>query len=402
MRLVEPKWTTAMARASSLMEATREPCHRIPGLSSVLLDEHPPQPVLAGPGTRSAGARLGVLPCALVAAAAMWIVGCRSIGAGTIPKDRADYSEAIGTSWMRQTLLNIVKIRYNTAPTFIDVSSVVAGYSIESETGLNLSFPGTSLNGTLRNTDRPTISYTPLTGKGFVRGILMPIQPQELFVMVESGWNAEVILGAGLDSIVGLSNRKVTSRGAMPADPGFIRVLQLIEVLRRDGSFGLLLQASGKGSATPVVFLDEAGARPESAEAALELRRLLKLDPKASRFPLVIGAGPSDGSQIPVRTRSMIQILTLIASEIEVPPQDILQGRTMPGPQSEARPCVAIRCSTKRPADALVAIEHRGHWFWVDDQDVHAKRGFSMLMLLFTLMDSSESASLPVLTIPTH
>jgi len=41
----------------------------------------------------------------------------------------------------------------------------------------------------------------------------------------------------------------------------------------------------------------------------------------------------------------------------------------MPGPQSADLPYVAIRCSTKRPADSLVAIEHRGHcirgaWRW--------------------------------------
>lgn len=401
-----------MTRPSSGLQTARGPSHRISvpssarfGASKNRLNGVTDTQISAGLGgseTRSAGTRLGALQCALLVAAASWIVGCHSVGAGTIPRDRADYSEAIGTSWMRQTLLNIVKIRYNTAPTFIDVSSVVAGYSVESQTGLNLSFPGTSLNGGLRFTDRPTISYAPLTGKGFVRGILMPIKPQELFVVVESGWNAEVILGTGLDSIAGMSNRQVTPRGVTPADPGFTRALHLMEILRRDGRFGLLLQTSGKGPANPLVFLDEAGARPESAEAARELRGLLGLDPKASHFPLVVGTGHTDGSHLAVRTRSMIQILTLIASEIQVPPKDIREGRTMPGPQSAALPYVAIRCSTKRPADSLVAIEHRGHWFWVDDRDVHAKRGFSMLMLLFTLMDSSESASLPVLTIPTQ
>lgn len=353
-------------------------------------------------GDASGALRCAPLRCALVLAAAAGLVGCRSVGSGTIPRDRADYSEAIGTSWMRQTLLNIVKIRYNTAPTFIDVASVVSGYSVESQAGVDLAFPGTRVNGALRYTDRPTISYAPLTGKGFVRGILTPILPQELFVVVESGWNAEVILGAGLDSIAGMSNRQITPRGVKPADPGFTRALQLIEVLRRDGRFGLAPQSPGKGPSAPTVFLDEAGARPESADAARELRGLLRLDPKASRFHLVFGSGHSDGGQIPVRTRSMIQILALIASEIEVPPQHIREGRTMPGPQSAARPYVAIRCSVTRPSDALVAIEHRGHWFWVDDRDVQAKRGFSMLMLLFTLMDSSEATSLPVLTIPTQ
>jgi hypothetical protein len=92
--------------------------------------------------------------------------GCHSMGPGTVTTDRFDYSTAIADSWKQQTLLNIVKLRYVDLPVFVDVSSVVAGYSMQ--TGVSVggrlssqsSLLGNSLNasGQAIYTDRPTIT----------------------------------------------------------------------------------------------------------------------------------------------------------------------------------------------------------------------------------------------------
>ena len=108
------------------------------------------------------------------------LTGCAHLGPKSVAVDRFDYSTAIADSWKQQTLLNIVKLRYMDLPVFVDVSSVVAGYSMQT---------GGSINGTLSTekaiqgnfltgggsaiyTDRPTITYTPLTGNKFVRGLM--------------------------------------------------------------------------------------------------------------------------------------------------------------------------------------------------------------------------------------
>jgi len=62
----------------------------------------------------------------------IWMAACRSIGPGAVPRDRVNYVNAIGTSWERETLLNIVKLRYGHAPIFFSVTQVVTGYQFQS------------------------------------------------------------------------------------------------------------------------------------------------------------------------------------------------------------------------------------------------------------------------------
>src|SRR6516162_640101 len=108
--------------------------------------------------------------------------GCKSIGPATVARDRFEYSGSISESWKRQTLLNIVKLRYVDPPIFVDVGQIVAGYTLETAVTLggNLSslgaIQGNSLaaGGSARYTDRPTVTYTPLTGVKFVRALMAP------------------------------------------------------------------------------------------------------------------------------------------------------------------------------------------------------------------------------------
>ena len=57
--------------------------------------------------------------------------GCRSIGPGSVARDRFDHSASLSDSWKRLSLLNIVKLRYLAPPIFVDVERIVAGYTLE-------------------------------------------------------------------------------------------------------------------------------------------------------------------------------------------------------------------------------------------------------------------------------
>jgi hypothetical protein len=70
-----------------------------------------------------------VLPCL----ALVLLTGCARIGPPTIPRDRFDYVAAISDSWKRQMLLDLLKIRYNDAPVFMDIAAVINSYSLEGD-----------------------------------------------------------------------------------------------------------------------------------------------------------------------------------------------------------------------------------------------------------------------------
>ena len=61
------------------------------------------------------------------------LAGCGGIGPKTVSRDRFEYTDAISESWKHQMLLNMVKIRYGDAPVFLEVSSVINQYLMETE-----------------------------------------------------------------------------------------------------------------------------------------------------------------------------------------------------------------------------------------------------------------------------
>ena len=105
-----------------------------------------------------------------------------------------------------------------------------------------------------------------------------------------------------------------------------------------------------------------------------------------------------------MQTRSLLQILAIMAARAEVPPEDLEEGSVTPGitpgKEESKTSTTRIRCSKEKPKRAFVAVDYRDHWFWVDDRDLVSKRTFSFMMLLFTLSDTGERENLPLITIP--
>jgi len=338
--------------------------------------------------------------------------GCAHIGPRTIPVDRFDYSTAVADSWKQQTLLNIVKMRYMDLPVFVDVSSIVSGYSLQ--TGVNVGGTVSSEKAIQGNfgtvgaqevyTDRPTITYVPLTGEKFLKGLLAPIDPKNIFYLMQSGYSADFLLALTVESLNGVRNRSVGSGGMREATPEFVRVLQLLRELQAAGAVGMRVEADKSKNATGVLFFRRDDVPADVAEKAAEIRRLLKLSPDQQRFNLVYSPARGEDNELAVNSRSMLQILGAFSTYMDVPEEHLKDNSAVPAFEQatpEARQNVAhIRSGKDKPPASFAAVNYRGYWFWIDDGDLLTKRALTAVMYFFTLAETGGNEKLPLITIP--
>jgi hypothetical protein len=342
----------------------------------------------------------------LVAMAALG--GCASIGPRSVPVDRFDYNTAIAESWKEQTLLNIVKLRYMDLPVFVDVGSVVAGYSLQSGVTLGggqiSGSPGVnSVTGNIQGiyTDRPTITYMPMTGEKFLRSLVNPIDPRHIFFMIQSGYAADFLLGMTVESLNGVRNRSTLGGQVRPADPEFLRAMELLRELQRAGSVGMRVEEDKVKGSTAILFFQREELSPELQAVSVELRQLLHLPPDAGRFTLVYSPMRGTAEELTVNSRSMLQILMAFAGEVQVPPEDIASGAAAPGFTRDApHQTGGVHSGTRRPDDAFTAVRYRDRWFWIPDSDPQAKRALTAVNFFFAMAGAASNEQMPLITIP--
>jgi hypothetical protein len=338
--------------------------------------------------------------------------GCAHLGPKAIAVDRFDYSTAIADSWKQQTLLNIVKMRYMDLPVFVDVASVVAGYSLETGVtiGGTISSKGAmqgdnaTLGGRATYIDRPTITYVPMTGEKFLRGLITPIDPRNIFFMLQTGYAADFILALTVESLNGVRNRSAVGGAVREADPDFLRVLELLREVQTAGAFGMRVEEDKVKGSTAVLFFRRDDLSADVLEKSAELRRLLKLPADGQRFTIAYSPVRLADTELAVNSRSMLQILMAFSTYIDVPGAHTLEHRAVPSPESTAPGVrgnqVRIHSGKEKPEDSYVSVQYRGHWFWVDDGDFQTKRALTAVMFFFTLVETGNAERLPLITIP--
>lgn len=340
------------------------------------------------------------------------VTGCASIGPATIKRDRTDYSGAMASSWKELMLLNIVKFRYFDPPMFLDVSSVVSTQELETQADVSARlFPhpfttsqeyrNIDVNG--HYIDRPTVSYTPVTGDRFINSLLRPIPPQTIFTMIDAGHDAGFILPLAVRSINGVYNYSLSPAQARGEDPAFRQMTAAIRRIQQAGAIGTRSAKTGTRSTIWVFFRHKAGAAVEHDIRLV--KKLLGLNPRRDEFALTGGPNHTP-DEIAVLTRSMQQILTELAAGVEVPEGDVAEHRATAVPvlsaDAEVRPLIHIHSSSARPLDDYAAVFYRGRWFWVDDSDLRSKRVFLFLMIFSALSETRAVPQLPIVTIPTN
>src|SRR5204863_1506681 len=119
--------------------------------------------------------------------------------------------------------------------------------------------------------DRPTITYVPLTGEKFLRGLITPSDPKNIFFMLQSGYAADFILALTVESLNGVRNRSTAGGMVREADPEFLQALTLLRDVQTAGAFGMRVEEDKAKGSTGVVFFRRDDIPSDVAEKAVKI-----------------------------------------------------------------------------------------------------------------------------------
>jgi hypothetical protein len=349
---------------------------------------------------------------------AVLLGGCASYGPLALDRDRLDYGEAVAETVKQQSLLNIVRLRYGDIPAFVSIDQLVSSYQLQGNSNVSLipnpvtglNFPSWTAGATF--TDRPTMTFSPVTGAVFESSFVRPFAPREVLILAQNGMWMDVLFRLAVQSVGNLSNAgriqtSLTSQSTLPSgSPEFFELLTDLRALQEGGALSFRFTApKTKPKDDPHVFLtilnDRGGALTTAAARA---RTLLGIGPGEAE--VVYGRVARGPHQIAMLTRSFVGILTSVSAFIDVPDEDVEAHRVLPSPAyatNGERPVVIVRTSTSRPQSgyAAVEVEYRDRWFWIDDSDFESKDAFRTMLTLMQLAEGgANTAKAPVLTIP--
>jgi hypothetical protein len=335
------------------------------------------------------------------------LAGCApGIGPQRLDIDQMGYADALGEGLKRQMLLNMVRLRYADVPTFLSVSQLIAGYQVQAtgQLGLNAypnAAPGNyaTVGGTLQYTNRPTFTFTPVTGQRFAQSYLRPLAPAELLSLAQSGAPVDLLFRLGVQSVNGLPNGATQDGEAQAASGGFMALMHALRTIQAAGAVGLRFERGPAGVPGGArVFLLLGDDHSTAGEAARQVRRLLGQPPGVPELEVVYGRVPRGRGQVAVLTRSVLQVLYELGGQIEVAADDVARGETRPTDPGER--LIRVRQGDRAPADAYAAVTYRGRAFWIESGDYRSKGAFTFAHVLQVLAESGQGQPTPIVTIP--
>ena len=345
----------------------------------------------------------------------MLLTSCGSYGPRSMDRDQLNYGNSIGDNWKNQMLANIVKIRYVDMPVFVDVGSIVSGYSLSTTVNGNLGFNNSFTGGNAQGlgasgtyTDRPTITYMPKTGDDYLRAILEPVAPNSLLALIQAGYSSQLLFTWAVEAINGVHNWSVSRRSnsrSGNADPEFIEYAALMQELQVLGAVGfeLVSHDDDDDEKHSIIFRLKKQGLPESTiEKSRRAGEIIGLDPNQEQFRVVYAPFKIDSATLSIQTRSVIQMLSALAGFIDVPAEKAAHaapGYDVSG--SFQRP-FQVYSGKDRPEQSFAEVKYQDYWYWIDNSDITSKRVFTLMLFITTLTNQANDANAPVLTIPTQ
>ena len=347
--------------------------------------------------------RIGKPVWAVMVSGLLVLAGCVAPGARQLSVERGSYIEALSQTNEQELLSNIVRLKYNDPPVFLNVEqiagSLTAELALEAGAGFGDGDVDTTgaLGSGIKIEQNPTIVYTPLSGKQFANELLVPLDEAPVFLMLSNGFDFDLVAELVFVSANGLTNSRFVEDESRAQ---FRQAVKQLSGLLESGEWTLGTLAAAQGG-QPEFVLRRTPGRAQSASAR-EVFELLDLNPNANQIALEVGLARNDRT-LSIQTRSLLSIMSYLSNSVE-PPADH-SNVVWPGPRpANGEAMIRIRSSASRPDGvATTAVRHHGHWFYVDGSDVRGQNTLYLLRMLFNLQaqidpDSSRSfeLSLPV------
>jgi hypothetical protein len=402
--------------------------------------------------------RSGFLSRVALMAGCLAAGGC--LGPAAVRSTRMRYNEVVRSTSDEQLLTNLVRLRYADTPVFIDLPNITSQF----EVAAGASDPGPGGGQTtfgivgLSGRDSPTLSYHPRQGREVAKALLNPLSA-DLYSVVNAGARLDQFLWMTLNDINDVQNA-VQATVLVPRVPDdntlFLRGVQLLaEIDDRGGAeIGFSTSEDAQSASDPIpaglvqgrdllgaaqggyVYRDKGDGRmalyKRERELTLKIRspfthspemeemaRIFNLTPGLGRYKLESelqpGAESSPPAALPVgdtiylNLRSILQIMTFLSKGVCVPEEHVRNGVApmTPGPDGSLFDWTRVTAGNffvasqkHRPRDAEVAVPYRGYWFYIPRGDVNSRSVLAVLEILFSLQESDERSTGPVLTLP--
>ena len=334
-------------------------------------------------------------------------LGCLRVPAGRVDLDRLDYGQVVAESWKRQTLLNVVRLRYADTPVFLEVASIINSYSVNGKGSAGMGLPShtdpnlLTLGAENGWSNTPTVTYQPMLGERFTKSLLQPVPPVAVFQLLQGGWPVDLVLQSVVTSINGLRN----DNARREEDQDFRQLVDALTRIQRSGRLAIRVEAHKARPAVMLVLGPSGEHTPRGADRALIIK-LLGLDPEAQEIEITYGLIPRSNREVALISRSMLEILIQLSADVELPADHPSAARAFPVlrqlPADRSPALVHIHVGKDAPAETYAVVTYKGYNYWIDDRDVTSKRVFTFLMMLFSLAETGPAAASPLVTVPSR
>jgi hypothetical protein len=372
----------------------------------------------AGEGSIERRGRVIVVARVAAALAALWLAGCSrflgpraTLGPGAIVRGRGLYTQVISDTDSQQTLQLIVRTRYGEPTGLLSVASVTANMRTSATANSQIGVGPTAnyqgnlvpLSLGLAYEENPTIAYTPVQGERYAKSLLSPIGLDMLVLLLSMERAPHQLLATLVKQVNGLQNPMY---GSPQASAAFQDAGALLARLDRAGQ-ATWTSTSTKDGAFALVIHDYA---PANRNVVRDLLRTWGLPASLAQgdrdivLPVNLAVGKVTKPELNVQTRSIYDLIEIAANSVDVPPEHVEQRLADPGIEglSPFRGGLRIQSSSSYPStDVLVAVRHRGYWFYIAADDGPSKLEFRLLQMLIGMrMVEGSPQTTPALTIP--